>query len=229
MKNFFKGGLCTIAVAAVFAVSFLAGRMTTLKSNRDETEKILDEAQRAVAVLPLLRASESEEKEEILSTDETFAVNRPNVEAKSAPEDEAEQIEEPPFPLLKPVDGAVSQDYSITAIYSETMRDWRAHCGIDIEAPLTSEVKAAADGTVSRLYEDKLWGNVLEITHKGGLKSVYKGVSTLSMVSMGEDVKKGDVISGVGMSPCESKAMAHLHFEIYQDETNINPCSYVID
>ena len=125
--------------------------------------------------------------------------------------------------------GAVCAPYSLQAVYSETMQDWRSHSGMDIAAPLAAAVVAAADGTVSKAYEDKLWGNVIELKHKGGLRSVYKGVSTLDMVSVGEEVKKGTVISGVGSSPIESKAASHLHFETWQDDICVNPESYVVN
>lgn len=230
MKNFYKGGLSALAVLAVFTVSFAAGRMTAIKSSDEQSREIKEQAERAVAVMPLLRAAETPLSEE---TEETVSISRPKEEedktVRSVPKEEAIEDDEPPFPLLKPVEGEIMAEYSLSGVYSETMKDWRAHTGMDIEAPLTSQVKAAADGEVTRVYEDKLWGNVIEISHKGGLKTVYKGVSTLSMVSEGKKVAEGDVISGIGTAPSESKAMPHLHFEVIKDGLNINPSSYVID
>ena len=100
--------------------------------------------------------------------------------------------------------------------------------GMDIEAPLASAVTAPAEGTVTAAYNDRLWGNVIEIEHSGGLKTVYKGVSTFDMVEVGGQVSAGQTISGVGTSPMEGKTASHLHFEIWQDELSVNPESYVL-
>ena len=214
--------LVFLAVLAVFGVSFFMGRNTAVRNNRQQLSSALDEAERAAAVLPLLRAADPIEIP--ASADEDPVVHM------AAPDEEVEpEEEEPPFPLPKPVDGSVSNSYSLQAVYSETMHDWRAHMGIDIDAALTAAITVPAEGTVIAAYEDTLWGKVIEIRHKGGLKTVYKGVSTLDMVKAGETVPAGKIISGVGTSPIESKAMSHLHFEIWQDDVCINPESYIIE
>lgn len=223
--KFMNRTLSLAALTAVFGVSFAMGHITAMKSSAFRESRALEQAERAVAIMPLLRASEPE-------ADEPPASPAPEkVSVRSAAEDEPveEVIEEPPFPLLMPVDGEISEPYTLQSVYSETMHDWRTHTGTDIEASLAAAVMAAADGTISKAYEDKLWGNVIEISHKGGLSTVYKGVSTLSMVSVGEQVEKGSVISGVGTSPIESKAMAHLHFEVWQDGYCMNPETYTVE
>lgn len=222
--KFLKSTLAFFAIMAVFGVSFAMGHMTAVRSVEKSNSEIQAEAERAVAILPLLRASETE-----TSNDEPPASPAPEVIHTAEPGQPVEvEKEEPPFPVPYPVDGSVSTAYSLQSIYSETMKDWRSHTGLDIDAPLSSAVSAVADGTVTKAYEDKLWGNVIEIEHKGGLKTVYKGVSTLSMVKVGENVEQGDVISGVGTAPIESKAMPHLHFETWLDGICVNPECYVI-
>ncbi len=178
-----------------------------------------------MASLPLRRASEAEPKEGVASP----APEPESITVRTAApgEEVEEEREEPPSQVPMPVNGSISARYSLQSVYSETMHDWRAHRGMDIDAPLTEAVSAVADGTVKRAYEDKLWGNVIEIEHCGGLTTVYKGVSTLSMVSVGKSVRSGDVISGVGTSPIESKAMPHLHFEAWQDGVCVNP-EYIV-
>ena len=225
MKRTLNRTLVVFAILAVFGVSFIMGRGTAIRKGQ-KLAAAVDEAERAVAVLPLLRASEAE----IPSL--TFE-DGPEISAvaKAAePDDEVEEEqEEPPFPLLAPAEGDIAKAYSMQAVYSNTMSDWRAHTGVDIEAELAAAVRAAEEGTVSAAYSDKLWGNVIEIQHKGGLKTVYKGVSTLDMVRVGEEVTAGKVISGVGTSPVEGKDVSHLHFEVWQDGVCINPESYVLE
>ncbi|MCH5187457.1 MAG: M23 family metallopeptidase [Oscillospiraceae bacterium] len=225
--KFMNKTMAFAAVIAVFGVSFAMGHISAVKSTKQWEVRTNESMDRAVAIMPLLRASDgTTEKPDVPkpSADEPAAV------LTAAPDESVEEVvEEPPFPVLMPVDGLVSEPYSLQSVYSETMQDWRAHTGMDIEAQLASAVVAVAEGTVAKAYEDKLWGNVIEIEHKGGLKTVYKGVSTLSMVRVGEKVDEGKIISGVGTSPIESKAMAHLHFEIWQDGVCINPESYVVE
>lgn len=224
--KFLKSTLAFLAVMAVFGVSFAMGHMTAVRSVQRSSAEVSAEAERAVAILPLLRASEPE-----TSASEPAASPAPEPEPvhTAAPGEPVEEItEEPPCPVPSPVEGSVSAVYSLQAAYSETMKDWRAHTGMDIDAALSSAVSAVADGTVTAAYEDKLWGNVIEIEHKGGLKTVYKGVSTLSMVKVGESVEQGDIISGVGTAPVESKAMPHLHFETWLNGVCVNPECYVV-
>lgn len=224
--RFFKRTLTALAIVAVFGVSFVMGHISAVKSVERRGEDIKEEAERAVAVLPLLRASEPASPDPLFEDDEP---DTPVIHT-AAPGEEVEVEEEAaPFPLPVPVSGNISAQYSLQAVYSATMGDWRAHTGMDVEAPLTTAVIAAADGTITKAYEDKLWGSVIEIQHSGGLKTVYKGLSTLSMVRVGQQVKEGDVISGVGTAPIESKAMPHLHFETWQDGVCVNPESYVVE
>ena len=224
MKRFFNKTLVVIAILAVFGVSFIMGRGSALRSGQ-RLSSAIDEAERAAAVLPLLKASEAEIQP--LSFDDGPDISV--VRAAEPDQEVEEEREDPPFPLMAPANGIVGKAYSMQAVYSATMSDWRAHTGVDIEAELAAAVRAAEEGTVSAAYSDKLWGNVIEIQHKGGLKTVYKGVSTLEMVRVGEEVSAGKIISGVGTSPVEGKDISHLHFEVWQDDVCMNPESYVLE
>ena len=214
--------LMVFGIVMIFSASFFMGHRAALKDNERQLSSAIDQAKRAAEVLPLLAPTEPKELAASKEEEEEPLVR------VAAPDEEVEpEVEEPPCPILSPTNGTVSNSYTLQSVYSETTRDWRAHTGIDIEAPLATAVIATAEGTVSAAYNDSLWGNVIEITHKGGLRSVYKGVSTLDMVSVGQAVQGGDIISGVGTSPIESKAMSHLHFETWQDDVCVNPDCYV--
>lgn len=225
MKRFLNRTMVVFAILVVFGVSFIMGRGTALRSGK-RLSAAVDEAERTVAVLPLLRASEAEIP---ALTFEGVPDISAVVHAAESDEEVEEEREEAPFPLQSPTNGEIGKDYSMHAVYSNTMSDWRAHTGIDIEAELAAAVRAVEDGTVSAAYSDKLWGNVIEIQHKGGLKTVYKGVSTLEMVKIGQEVEAGKVISGVGTSPVEGKDISHLHFEVWQDDVCMNPEEYILE
>lgn len=70
-----------------------------------------------------------------------------------------------------PVKGTVIAGFSVEALaYDETMGDWRTHDGMDIGATLGTQVMAAANGTISALYQDDLMGTTVVIDHGSGLK-----------------------------------------------------------
>lgn len=126
---------------------------------------------------------------------------------------------------VKPVDGAVSMGYSMDHLsYNETTRDWRTHAGLDIAAPLGSEVLAAADGTVLAVYEDDLLGQTVTVEHRGGYVTHYANLAPELEVSAGDEVKAGQVLGYVGSTALlETGSEAHLHFAVYKNNVPQDP------
>ena len=113
-------------------------------------------------------------------------------------------------------------------IYSVTFDQYMVHCGVDIEAPADTQVVAAAPGTVTAVYRDDRYGNSVEITHESGIITIYSNLSDASMVEIGDTVKAGDVIGGVGATGLfESLEPAHLHLEMLKDGAYVNPMEYI--
>lgn len=98
-------------------------------------------------------------------------------------------------------------------VFSQTMGDWRTHNGVDFVGKDGQKVKAAAEGTVTVITSDVMWGDVVEIDHGFGIVSRYCGVSARN-IAVGDHVKVGDVIGVLGGIPCEAADPPHLHFEI---------------
>jgi len=136
-----------------------------------------------------------------------------------------------PAPLVFtwPVKGAIIAGLSVeTLAYSETMGDWRVHEGIDIAAPLGTQVLAAANGTVSKLAQDDLMGTIVEIDHGQGLVSRYANLAAAPTVSVGDEVRTGDVIGSVGETAAsESGRQAHLHYSLLKDGQAVDPEDYL--
>ena len=126
----------------------------------------------------------------------------------------AETVEPLPLYFIWPVSGALDRDYSRDELsYDRTMGDWRTHEGWDIAAAMGGSVLSAADGTVSRVYTDELYGTTVEINHGCGVVSCYANLSDSPAVSVGERVRVGDVIGQVGDTAlCEVGEECHLHF-----------------
>ena len=129
-----------------------------------------------------------------------------------------------------PVEGTVIAGFSVEALaYSETMGDWRTHEGLDIAAELGTRVLAAANGTVSAIYEDDLMGTVVEIDHgQGGLMSRYANLAAAPTVSVGDAVTTGAVIGAVGeTAAAESGRQAHLHYALLKEGYPVDPADYL--
>lgn len=112
-----------------------------------------------------------------------------------------------------PLSNEVCRPFSREPLYSPTMEDWRAHNGVDFVGKEGQVVKAAAGGTVQRLFKDSLWGDVVEINHGFGIVSRYCGVSPRN-IGEGDTVKAGQAIGVLSAVPCEAADPVHLHIEL---------------
>ena len=142
-------------------------------------------------------------------------------------EEEAVAAVAPDVPpvLSNPMVGGILKEYSSDdLVYSETMKDWRAHNGLDIAGEVGTQVKAAADGVVEQVYEDDLLGVVVVIGHSGQTQTLYANLQSLDFIKVGRQVKAGDIVGGVGTSAMtESADEPHLHFEVLVNKENVDP------
>ena len=128
-----------------------------------------------------------------------------------------------------PIEGEVTKEFAKDSlIYSETLKEWTTHFGIDIKAERATVVKASADGTVKDIKNDPRFGLTIIIEHSNGFETRYANLLTTEFVSEGEDVKAGQTIGTVGDSAVyEIVDESHLHFEILKDSENVNPSEYI--
>jgi len=90
------------------------------------------------------------------------------------------------------------------------------------------EVRAALDGVVESISEDSLRGIVITLSHENDLKTVYMGLSTKDMVREGQQIQKGQVISGIGRTAAfEVIDDPHLHFEVLLNGEHQDPADYI--
>lgn len=138
------------------------------------------------------------------------------------------RAEVPKFSMQLPCDGPVVAECSIDElVYCDTMEDWRTHNGMDIAAEIGTQVKAAAAGVVSRVYEDELLGVVVVLDHDNGITSLYGNLQNADFIKAGTEVQAGDIIGGVGEAGMlEAKAEPHLHFEVQANGEYKNPNEY---
>ena len=128
-----------------------------------------------------------------------------------------------------PLRGQVVADWSLEVLaYDETMGDWRTHSGIDISAPVGTEVMAVANGTVASVEQDDLMGTTVTIAHADGLESIYANLAEIPAVEVGDEVAVGEVIGATGTTAAAESARApHLHLEMRKDGESVDPLSYL--
>lgn len=124
------------------------------------------------------------------------------------------------LPMGKTVDKSFSNG---EMVQSKTMGDWRAHNGVDFRGTVGDPVIAVNNGIVKAVYDDVLWGTVVEIDHGQGLLARYCGLGKGSTPEVGTQVKINDRIGNLGTIPMESADEIHLHFEMRQDGKAVDP------
>lgn len=101
---------------------------------------------------------------------------------------------------------------------------WKLHAGIDLGAPVGTDVFACSGGTVTESSFNSIYGNFIIIRHKDRKTSTYAHLSK-SLVTKGQIVKKGDKIGEVGMTGATTGP--HLHWEIRENGSPSDPAKYV--
>ncbi len=125
-------------------------------------------------------------------------------------------------PSIWPVRGWVTSPFgNRTSPFSGIVK---FHEGIDIAAQTGVPIMAPADGVVIKAGFSTGYGNMVEISHGYGIKTVFAHNSRLN-VKAGQRVKRGDVISYVGDSG--SSTGPHLHYEVRLNGLPVNPTKYM--
>ncbi|WP_339148047.1 MULTISPECIES: peptidoglycan DD-metalloendopeptidase family protein [unclassified Sutcliffiella] len=112
------------------------------------------------------------------------------------------------------------------AAFIEYNGRYQPNTGIDIvmKDGETFEVVASLSGTVTHVENDPLLGNVVEIEHLDGVKTVYQSLTDVQ-VKVNDFVEQGDTIAKAGTNQL-NKDSVHVHFEIRKDNVAVNPISF---
>ena len=140
------------------------------------------------------------------------------------PEEEGQAVSSLPYPLLWPASGDWSRPFGMD--YDETCKDYRFHNGTDMDLEEGSNIFCPLAGEVLSVEADALWGVVVTIGHEGNLKTRYAGLQPVVM--QGDQLETGDIIGQISdCPPIEEAQPSHLHFEIWEDDTAVNPTDYL--
>lgn len=87
---------------------------------------------------------------------------------------------------------------------------WKMHTGMDYGAPTGTPVWSVASGVVTHAGRRGGYGNLVEISHPGGIKTRYAHLSRI-LVRRGQAVRQQQTIGKVGSTGYSTAP--HLHFE----------------
>lgn len=129
-----------------------------------------------------------------------------------------------------PVQGTIIKEYvAASVVYNQTLNLYTGHKAIDFGAEEGANVYACYDGKVDSITESKLDGITITVDHGNGLKSHYNSIEVDESITVGSEVKKGDVLGYVSTNNrTEYKDGAHLHFTVTENGEKINPEKYLL-
>lgn len=131
--------------------------------------------------------------------------------------------------MIWPVDGEIVLPYSMTSlVYNERLGDWRTNDGVNISAPLGTQVLACGSGIIEKVYMDDMNGMTVVIEHAGGLKSIYSNLAAVPTVCEGDNVMTGEVIGSVGATALGVDGSdPYLCFSMTLDGQSVDPAAYL--
>jgi murein DD-endopeptidase MepM/ murein hydrolase activator NlpD len=101
------------------------------------------------------------------------------------------------------------------------------HNGIDVAAPEGTPVTSIADGKVKEVLNNTNgYGNSVVIEHADGVTSRYSHLKDTPTLKVGDEVKQGGAIGGVGNTTATGASTGnHLDFEVTVNGVKVDPFS----
>ncbi len=213
--------LTAVVLIAALAV-IISVTVATNRAKKNELDEPADNPPKTTTQTP--QATQPPVSE---PTPEDTKPNKPSDNTGSA------QVEDKLPSFILPANGVLSKKHDATLqVYSNTMKDYRVHLGVDIVTEADAPVYAAADGTVSKIWEDTLMGYCVAIKHSGDCYTIYKNLSETipEGIAEGTSVRAGQLIGAVGESAMvEVAEEPHLHFEMTVADLSVDPLEYFDD
>lgn len=100
------------------------------------------------------------------------------------------------------------------------------HQGVDLRAPKGTEIYSISSGKVTNTGSNAKGGLVVSIAHDNGFRSYYAHLDSIKC-KKGDTVTKDSVIGTVGNTGNANVTSAHLHFQLWKDNTLVNPANYI--
>ena len=98
------------------------------------------------------------------------------------------------------------------------------HTGIDFAGKSGAEIAAVADGIVTWSADRYGYGIMVELNHGNGYSTRYAH-NLENLVSIGDEVKKGQVVALMGKTGRATGP--NLHFEVLHNGSKVNPLKFI--
>jgi murein DD-endopeptidase MepM/ murein hydrolase activator NlpD len=132
-------------------------------------------------------------------------------------------IDTPAGPLLRmPVEVAcLSSGFG----WRGSLGDGRQHNGLDLANRNGGFIYAAGDGRIRYADYRGGYGNVVEIDHGRGVRTLYAHLAEIDQrLHVGDNVRQGAPIARMGMTG--NATGVHLHYEVWVDGLLVDPLHY---
>lgn len=173
---------------------------------RNQKKVVLDRAQTDAAAYEAQEAELEAQSEEIARQLRAAGVTAPPAVATGS--------------LVWPMEGNISSYFGMRTLLGVT----RMHNGIDIAGPSGRAIVAVDGGTVVLAGWNGGYGKCVIVDHGGGMATLYAHLSQIN-VSIGRQVGQGDTLGLCGSTGYSTGP--HLHFEVRDNGSPINPLNYL--
>ncbi len=102
-------------------------------------------------------------------------------------------------------------------------RSWSAHKGVDLAAPIGTNIRSSGDGIIEFVGNQNGYGKTVVIKHGKRYETLYAHLDEFADLKVGKKVKQGDVIGTVGITGWATGP--HLHYEFKIDGEHVDPLS----
>jgi murein DD-endopeptidase MepM/ murein hydrolase activator NlpD len=127
------------------------------------------------------------------------------------------------LPSIQPAPGWIISNFGVRR--DPLVGDLRMHEGIDIAGPEGTIIAAPASGTVKFVGYRNNFGLCVEVDHGYSIITRYAHCS-MSKVSVGQTVRRGQIIALVGQTGRVTGP--HLHYEVLVNNQQTDPTKYIL-
>ena len=125
--------------------------------------------------------------------------------------------------LTKPVDAPITSPFGLRTDPNKGGEE-AFHYGLDLGAQQGDKIKCAANGTVEEAGENSEYGKFITVRHSDTVTTLYAHCAEL-LPQTGDAVNAGQIIATVGSTG--NATGPHLHFEIRDGETWLDPAKFL--
>lgn len=181
----------------------------------------------------LLQSASADQPDDVVKKDEVVCKVSQDTNHNASPLLKTKQEKRPLLTTISFLPPMQRSHYWLSSYFGPRKKpngQWGFHYGLDMAANRGTPIQSVADGVVEIAQTESGYGNTIVIAHDEVYKTRYAHLDEI-LVTVGQTVQQGDLIGKVGdtgFTRKMGKDASHLHLEVYENGTQINP-RHVID